>query len=119
MPLWLPHLSDSHVRVPERKPSWTIGLLSLKWVQAEGTLRVMLFMVIEHFKHGDAKPIGERFKRSGRMLPEGATYQASWVDSKGTRCFQLMEAPHPELLSTLGQPLVCWFSLKWRSSFPR
>jgi hypothetical protein len=84
---------------PKAKLSWTIGLLSLKWDQAEGTLRVMLFMVIERFKHGDAKPIGERFKRSGRMLPEGVTYQASWVDSKGTRCFQLMEAPHPELLS--------------------
>jgi Protein of unknown function (DUF3303) len=59
----------------------------------------MLFMVIEHFKHGDAKPIGERFKRSGRMLPEGVTYHASWVDRAGTRCFQLMEAAHPELLN--------------------
>jgi len=31
----------------------------------------MLFMVIERFKHGDPKPIGERFRRGGRMLPEG------------------------------------------------
>ena len=59
----------------------------------------MLFMVIERFKRGDPGPIGERFKRSGRMLPEGVTYQASWVDSAGARCFQLMEAPRPELLN--------------------
>jgi hypothetical protein len=60
----------------------------------------MLFMVIERFKHGDAGPIGKRFKLRGRMLPEGVTYHASWIDSTGTRCFQLMEAPHPELLDT-------------------
>jgi hypothetical protein len=28
-------------------------------------------MVIEQFKNGDAEPVGERFKRSGRMMPEG------------------------------------------------
>jgi len=68
----------------------------------------MLFMVIERFKCGDAGPIGERFKRSGRMLPEGVTYHASWVDSTGARCFQLMEAPHPELLNTW---VNCWDDL--------
>jgi hypothetical protein len=57
----------------------------------------MLFMVIEHFKNG-AGPIGERFQQSGRMLPEGVAYHASWVDSTGTRCFQIMEAALPELL---------------------
>lgn len=30
------------------------------------------------------------------MLPEGITYNGSWVDSSGVRCFQLMEAPNPE-----------------------
>jgi hypothetical protein len=59
----------------------------------------MLFMVIERFRNADPKPIGERFKQSGRMLPDGLTYHASWVDSKGTSCFQIMEAPRPELLS--------------------
>ena len=60
----------------------------------------MLFMVIEHFKGGDPRPIGERFARSGRMQPEGVSYHASWIDSPGARCFQLMEAPDPDLLNT-------------------
>ena len=51
----------------------------------------MLFMVIENFRNGDAVAVGKRFKQSGRMLPEGAAYQASWIDSRGTRCFQIME----------------------------
>jgi hypothetical protein len=34
------------------------------------------------------------------MLPEGVAYHASWVDSSGGRCFQIMEAPHQELLNT-------------------
>jgi len=59
----------------------------------------MLFMVIEHFKNGDARPVGERFRHSGRMLPEGVAYHASWVDLGGARCFQIMEAPHPESLN--------------------
>ena len=58
----------------------------------------MLFMVIERFKHGDARLIGERFRRDGRMLPEGVTYQASWIDSAGLRCFQIMEAPDAQSL---------------------
>ena len=59
----------------------------------------MLFMVIERFKQGDWKSIGERFQRNGRMLPEGVTYRASWVDQDGTRCFQLLEAPQLESLT--------------------
>ncbi|MFY9745813.1 MAG: DUF3303 family protein [Acidobacteriaceae bacterium] len=51
----------------------------------------MLFMVIESFKSGDARPVGERFRRRGRMMPQGLTYHASWVDVAGQRCFQLME----------------------------
>lgn len=56
----------------------------------------MLFMVIERFKDGSLKLIGERFKRQGRMLPEGVVYHASWVDAAGSRCFQVMEAAHRE-----------------------
>ena len=59
---------------------------------------LMLFMVIERFKHGDPRPIGERFARAGRMLPAGVTYHASWVDATGTRCFQVMESPRAESL---------------------
>jgi hypothetical protein len=56
----------------------------------------MLFIVIEHFN--DAVTIGERLRSKGRMLPEGVTYHATWVDSAGQRCFQVMEAPHEESL---------------------
>jgi hypothetical protein len=58
----------------------------------------MLLMVIERFKDGNAKAVGERFRLSGRMMPEGVAYVASWLDPAGTQCFQLMEAPDPEAL---------------------
>jgi len=58
----------------------------------------MLFMVIEHFKNRDPKPIGERFKREGRMMPAGVTYHASWIDPAAARCFQVMEADNVEKL---------------------
>jgi len=67
----------------------------------------MLFMVIEHFK-GNAHAIGERFRQKGRMLPEGVVYQASWVDSTGTRCFQIMQAP---TLESLGLWIERWNDL--------
>jgi len=56
----------------------------------------MLFMVIERIK--DARAIGERFERMGRMLPDGVVYHASWVEPSGARCFQIMEAPGAALL---------------------
>lgn len=59
----------------------------------------MLFMVIETFK-GNTAAVGERFARHGRMLPDGVTYHASWVEISGNRCFQIMEAPNRELLDT-------------------
>jgi hypothetical protein len=60
----------------------------------------MLFMVIEHFKDGDPRPVGQRFRQRGRMLPEGVTYHASWVEATGVRCFQIMEAQSLEELQT-------------------
>ena len=60
----------------------------------------MLFMVIESFKHGNVGAVGKRFNQSGRMLPEGVSYQASWVDSRGTWCFQIMKAQDRKLLKS-------------------
>jgi hypothetical protein len=57
----------------------------------------MLYMVIETFKDGNPGRIGERFQREGRMMPEGLIYHASWLEPSGTRCFQLMESPDPEV----------------------
>lgn len=56
-------------------------------------------MIIETFKHGDAAAIGKRFTQNGRMLPEGVTYHASWVDRARMRCFQIMEASDLELVN--------------------
>ena len=53
----------------------------------------MLFMVIERFKDGDERRVGERFRSHGRMMPAGVTYHASWLCPATMRCFQLMEAP--------------------------
>ena len=58
----------------------------------------MLFLVIEHFKNGDPGPAGDRFERMGRMLPEGLTYVASWMECNGARCYQIMETPSRELV---------------------
>ncbi|PYS48086.1 MAG: hypothetical protein DMF68_14200 [Acidobacteria bacterium] len=59
----------------------------------------MLFMVIERFKDSDLKPVGERFRTHGRMLPEGVEYKSSWMDLSGTRCFQIVEAPNQGLMN--------------------
>ena len=50
----------------------------------------MLFMVIEHFR--DARAVHQRLVKHGRMLPDGVTYCASWVEPVRRRCFQLMDA---------------------------
>lgn len=52
----------------------------------------MLFMVIERFRNGDPLPVRTRFRERGRMLPNGVTYHASWLDPSQARCFQVMEA---------------------------
>ena len=57
----------------------------------------MLYMVIEHFRNADPAPIRERFRRDGRMMPDGLIYHASWIEPNGTRCFQLMETADPAL----------------------
>lgn len=58
----------------------------------------MLFMIVEHFKNGDAVPVYRRFREQGRMAPTGLNYVGSWVTSDLTRCYQIMESPDRELL---------------------
>ncbi|HET6958592.1 MAG TPA: DUF3303 family protein [Vicinamibacterales bacterium] len=57
-----------------------------------------LYMVVEHFKGGDAVPVYRRFRERGRLAPEGLVYISSWVDAKLERCYQLMETDEPQLL---------------------
>lgn len=58
----------------------------------------MLFMVIEHFKDGDAKAVYRRFQAEGRQVPDGLTYLDSWVTAGFDRCFQLMDCDDIALL---------------------
>jgi hypothetical protein len=51
----------------------------------------MLFMVIEHFKQGEAPAVYRRLREKGRMAPEGVQHLGSWVDFGFKRCFQVME----------------------------
>ena len=57
-----------------------------------------LYMVIEHFRNGDAVPVYRRFRERGRMAPEGLNYISSWVDDKLATCYQVMETADPGLL---------------------
>ena len=57
-----------------------------------------LYMVIEHFRNGDAAPVYRRFRERGRMAPEGLKYISSWVNEELSRCYQVMEATDRVLL---------------------
>jgi hypothetical protein len=65
----------------------------------------MLFMVVEHFRGGDPRPVRDRFERSGRMMPAEVLYHASWIDPEGADCYQIMEAPDR---SSLDQWIANW-----------
>ena len=58
----------------------------------------MTFMVIEHFRGGDALPVYRRFRDRGRMAPDGLRYVSSWVTEDLQRCFQVMECEDRSLL---------------------
>ena len=58
----------------------------------------MTYMVIEHFRGGEAVPVYRRFRDRGRMAPEGLYYVASWVTPDFTRCYQIMETADRALL---------------------
>ncbi len=57
-----------------------------------------LYMIVEHFKGGDAAAVYRRFRDRGRLVPDGVSYISSWVDSTLKRCYQLMETDNPALL---------------------
>jgi len=59
---------------------------------------VALYMVIEHFRDGDAAPVYRRFRERGRMAPEGLAYISSWVSENLSTCYQVMETQDPSLL---------------------
>jgi hypothetical protein len=51
----------------------------------------MLFMIVEHFREGDPRPVYERFRLRGRLAPDGLRYVDSWVTVDLTRSHQIME----------------------------
>jgi hypothetical protein len=51
----------------------------------------MLYMIVEHFRNGDALPVYRHFRDYGRMAPEGLRHVSSWVTDDLRRCFQVME----------------------------
>ena len=57
-----------------------------------------LYMVVENFRNGDARPVYRRFRDCGRLAPEGLTYVSSWVTEDLTRCYQVMETAERSLL---------------------
>ena len=57
-----------------------------------------VYMVVEHFRNGDATPVYRRFRERGRMAPDGLTYVSSWVTPDLGHCYQVMETADPVLL---------------------
>ena len=55
-------------------------------------------MVIERFRNGDPAPVYARFRREGRLAPEGLDYVSSWVDEDLRTCYQVMSCEDPDLL---------------------
>jgi hypothetical protein len=68
----------------------------------------MLYMIVEHFKNGDPRPVYSRFRAQGRLAPEGLRYVGSWVTEDLTRCYQIMECDDPTHLDTW---LAAWADL--------
>ena len=57
----------------------------------------MQFMVIERFRSG-ARPVYETFEATGRQMPDGLEFVASWVTADLGRVFQVMECDDVTLL---------------------
>jgi hypothetical protein len=67
-----------------------------------------LYMVVEHFKHGDSHAVYERFLSHGRMMPEGLEYISSWTTDDLTKCFQLVKTAD---ISLINQWISNWSDL--------
>jgi len=68
----------------------------------------MLYMIIEHFRDGDARPVYERFRDRGRLAPDGLQYVGSWVTADLRHCYQVMECAERGLLD---QWIAAWSDL--------
>ena len=68
----------------------------------------MLYMIIEHYRDGDPKPVYARFREKGRLAPEGLHYINSWVTPDLTTCYQVMESDDRRLLD---EWLAAWSDL--------
>jgi hypothetical protein len=68
----------------------------------------MLFMVIERFKDRNPRPIYQRLAEGGRSMPEGLSYEASWIEANFDRCFQVMACDD---LALLQQWMLGWDDL--------
>ncbi|HEX4962911.1 MAG TPA: DUF3303 family protein [Thermoanaerobaculia bacterium] len=58
----------------------------------------MLYMIVERFRGGDARPVYQRFREQGRLAPEGLRYVGIWVTADLHQCFQVMECEDRALL---------------------
>ena len=58
----------------------------------------MLFMIVERFRTPGGADVYRRARDQGRMIPDGVSYVASWVDLDFNSCYQLMEAPNAAAL---------------------
>ncbi len=58
----------------------------------------MLYLVVEHFRDGDPRPVYARFAGRGRLAPEGLTYVNSWTTADLRTCYQVMECADRTLL---------------------
>jgi hypothetical protein len=58
----------------------------------------LLYVVVEHFRDGNPRPVYQRFRERGRLAPPGLTYVNSWVTDDLRDCYQVMECDDRALL---------------------
>lgn len=77
--------------------------------------RLMLYIVVETFRGGDAVPVYRRVRDDGRGMPDGLQYVSSWVTDDLKRCYQVMETDRRELLD---EWIAFWSDLVEFEVFP-